>query len=255
VVEGAVPTADNGIYGMVAGRTMLDIAQEIVPQAKYTIALGTCAAFGGLPAAAPNPTGAMGVSAAVGVDTINITGCPPHPLNLVACITSYLLNDQIPPLRADGRPTFCHGERIHAGCTYPHGCLRGYNCKGPNTYNNCHRQPFNQESWCVKVEHQCIGCSEPGFWDVNAPFYNPMWAAMLWAYRRDAAAHEFQATTSCTSCHSSAFLDDKRKDWWDDSRRFQYEIHDEHDINTQTNRSCVKCHTEVIGSTDDPIDD
>jgi [NiFe] hydrogenase small subunit len=83
IVEGAIPTADNGVYGMIGGRTMLDIAQTIIPQAGYTIALGTCAAYGGLPAAAPNPTGA------IGVNTINITGCPPHPMNLVACITSY----------------------------------------------------------------------------------------------------------------------------------------------------------------------
>ena len=97
VVEGAIPTADNGVYGMIGGRTMLDIAQSVIPQAKYTIALGSCAAYGGLPAAAPNPTGAKGVKDAIGVDTINITGCPPQPMNLVACITSYLLNDQMPP--------------------------------------------------------------------------------------------------------------------------------------------------------------
>ena len=59
VVEGAIPTAQNGVFGMVGGKTMLSIAQEIIPQAKViggspaVIAMGTCAAYGGLPAAFP----------------------------------------------------------------------------------------------------------------------------------------------------------------------------------------------------------
>ena len=61
VVEGAIPTADDGVYGMVGGKTMLEIAQSVIPRAKHTICFGTCSAYGGLPAAAPNPTGAKGV--------------------------------------------------------------------------------------------------------------------------------------------------------------------------------------------------
>ena len=66
VVEGAIPTADNGIYGMIVGRTMLSIAQEICPKSKAVISLGNCASYGGLPAAFPNPTGAIGVENALG---------------------------------------------------------------------------------------------------------------------------------------------------------------------------------------------
>ncbi len=190
VVEGAIPTADGGVYGMIGGRTMLEIAQSIIPRAKHTICLGTCSAFGGLSAAAPNPTGAKGVSDALGVDTINITGCPPHPMNLVACITNYLLFDQMPPLRSDNRPYFCHGRRIHQQCPRPYGCLRDYNCKGPSTYNNCHQQLYNDESWCVKVEHPCIGCSEAGFWDNNAPFYKTKCKSMLHTCRHEAVPNE-----------------------------------------------------------------
>ncbi len=74
VVEGAIPTANNGVYGMVGGRTMLEIAQSVIPRAKHTICFGTCAAFGGLPAAAPNPTGAKGV---VGCRPFAATADPP----------------------------------------------------------------------------------------------------------------------------------------------------------------------------------
>lgn len=254
VVEGAIPTADGGVYGMIGGRTMLDIAQSVIPQAKHTICFGTCSSYGGLPAAAPNPTGAMGVAEALGADTINLTGCPPHPMNLVACIASYLLNNQMPSLRSDGRPYFCHGERVHSNCPAPHGCMEGYNCKGPWTYNNCHQQPYNEESWCVKVEHQCIGCSEPGFWDRNAPFYNPMWISMLHTYRRDAVAHENQTTASCTPCHSSGLFE-QEESHQTDPRKFQQAMHHKHEINLQTNSGCANCHVDAPGGTTARIDD
>ncbi|MDJ0781274.1 MAG: hydrogenase small subunit [Desulfosarcinaceae bacterium] len=254
VVEGAIPTANNGAYGMIGGRTMLDIAQTVIPQAKHTIALGTCAAYGGLPAAAPNPTGAKGVKDAIGVSTINITGCPPHPMNLVATITSYLLNNQMPALRSDGRPYFCHGDTIHSGCPTPHGCMEGYNCKGPRTYNNCHQQAYNEESWCIQVEHQCIGCSEPGFWDAHAPFYNPMWVPMFSTYRPTAIPHEDQKTASCNRCHGGGIFEEEEA-VQSDPRRFQQAMHREHEIRLMTNRSCANCHPEAPGGTYEQIID
>lgn len=55
VVEGSVPTAGNGISSMIGGKTMLNIAGEILLKAKEVIARGTCAAYGGLAAASPTP--------------------------------------------------------------------------------------------------------------------------------------------------------------------------------------------------------
>jgi hydrogenase small subunit len=62
VVEGAVPTAQGGMYGTVGERgekelTIADQVEELGRKAAAVIALGTCAAFGGIPAAAPNPSG------------------------------------------------------------------------------------------------------------------------------------------------------------------------------------------------------
>ena len=175
-------------------------------------------------------------------------------MNLVALITSYLLNGTMPPRRSDGRPTFCHGQTIHRTCSVPHGCLEGYNCKGPRTYNNCHKQLFNGESWCVQVEHQCIGCSEPGFWDNNAPFYNPMWASMFHTYRRDAVAHENQTTASCNRCHGPDIFEEEESHQ-SNPRKFQQEMHREHDMNIMTNIGCANCHTDAPGGTTDPIHD
>jgi len=179
VVEGAIPTADGGIYGMVGGRTMLSIAQEICPAAKAVIALGTCASFGGLPAAAPNPTGAMGVRDALGagveVPVVNLSGCPPNPVNLTAVIADYLLNGSLPSLDSSGRPLFAYRNSVHSQCPYDDyesRCLEDHGCKGKQCRNNCPSVKFNDgTSWPVQVGHPCIGCSEPDFWDTMTPFY------------------------------------------------------------------------------------
>ncbi len=177
VVEGAIPTAQNGIYGTIGGRTMLDIAQTVIPKAKAVIAYGTCSSFGGLAAAAPNPTGAKGVKDALGVPTINISGCPPSPLTLVSALSSYLLNNKIPPLDALGRPLFAYGSRVHDRCPKPYGCLEGLGCKGKRTYGNCPTVKFNDAtSWDIQAGHHCIGCSEPAFWDQFAPLYSKEFA-------------------------------------------------------------------------------
>ncbi|MEE4137195.1 MAG: hydrogenase small subunit, partial [Desulforhopalus sp.] len=61
VVEGAIPTAENGIHCMIAGKTAMEILAEVAPKATAIIAIGSCATFGGIQAADPNPTGAVGV--------------------------------------------------------------------------------------------------------------------------------------------------------------------------------------------------
>jgi len=65
VVEGSIPTGANGAYCTIGGRSAIQIAREVCGQAAATIAVGTCASFGGIPAARPNPTGAVAVADAV----------------------------------------------------------------------------------------------------------------------------------------------------------------------------------------------
>jgi [NiFe] hydrogenase small subunit len=193
VVDGSIPTKDNGIYGTIAGKTFLEIAKEVCPKAAATICIGTCASFGGLPAAAPNPTGAKGVSEALGIKTVNIPGCPPNPINFVGTVVNYLLFGKLPDLDDKGRPLFAYGQLVHDQCPrrghFEAGefvksfdspeaaqgwCLYEMGCKGPDTYNNCPLVKFNDgTSWPVQAGHPCIGCSEPGFWDKMTPFYKP----------------------------------------------------------------------------------
>ncbi len=192
VVEGAIPTADNGIYCKIAGRTAMDILAEIGPQAAAVLALGTCASFGGIQAAAPNPTGAKGVQDLLsGVPIVNIPGCPPNPVTFLGTVLHYLTFKRLPNCDNLGRPLFAYGRRIHDHCErrahfdegrfaeefgdfgHKNGyCLYKVGCKGPETFSNCPAVRFNDvDVWPVSVGHGCVGCTEPNFWDTMTPFY------------------------------------------------------------------------------------
>jgi hydrogenase small subunit len=106
VVEGSIPTGADGAYCTIGGRSALQIAREVCGKAAATIAMGTCATFGGLPAAAPNPTGALGVADAVpGVkNLINLSACPANVENLTALLVYFLTFKHWPPsTRGGGR--------------------------------------------------------------------------------------------------------------------------------------------------------
>jgi len=193
VVEGAIPTGANGAYCTIGGRAAIDIAREVCGGAAATIAIGTCATFGGIPAASPNPTGALGVADAVpGVkNLINLSACPANVENLTAVIVYYLTFKKWPPLDHLRRPLFAYGKSIHDNCErrahYDAGqyveawgdeghregyCLYKMGCKGPATFQNCPNVRWNGgTNWPIGCGHPCIGCAEPDFWDRMTPFY------------------------------------------------------------------------------------
>jgi [NiFe] hydrogenase small subunit len=194
VVEGSIATRFDGGYGKIGGRTFLEIAKEVVPNALATIAIGACATYGGIPAAKPNPGGYKGVTDAIGVNTVNIAGCPPNPVNFVGTVVNYLLLGKLPAVDNLGRPLFAYGKTIHDQCprrahfendefVEEFGseeaamgyCLYKVGCRGPETYNNCPIVKFNDgTSWPVEAGHPCLGCSEPNFWDRFTPFYEEL---------------------------------------------------------------------------------
>lgn len=202
VFEGSVPLGEKGHYLTIGphGQTGAEITKKIAQNALVVINAGTCAAFGGIPMAAPNPTGAMGVQEflrreGVRVPVINLPGCPVNSINIVGTILEYVLFGRLPQLDAYGRPLWAYGQRIHDKCErrghfdageFVEGwndlkglkegyCLYKVGCKGPFTYNNCGVVRYNQgTSWPIQVGRGCIGCSEPGFWDTMTPFEAPV---------------------------------------------------------------------------------
>lgn len=194
VVEGSIPTAENGVHCTIGGRTAADIAHEVCSGAAATIAIGTCAAYGGIPAAAPNPTAALGVADAMpDLDpVINLPACPANAANLTALVVYYLTYERWPPLDRYQRPLFAYGKSIHDACErrahYDAGqyveqwgdeghregyCLYKVGCKGPVTFQNCPNVGWNDgTNWPIGCGHPCIGCAEPDFWDKMTPFYS-----------------------------------------------------------------------------------
>jgi hydrogenase small subunit len=192
VVEGGIPTADDGVYCMIGGRPFRDVVREVTAGALATIAVGSCAFDGGLPAASGGPTGAVGVGqVASGGVVVNLPGCPMNVDNLAATIVHYLTWKQWPVTDSRQRPLFAYGGLIHNQCErrahFEFGefvlawgdeasqkgwCLYKMGCKGPEAYANCPSQQFDSgTSWPVRAGAGCIGCTMPGFWDAMSPFY------------------------------------------------------------------------------------
>lgn len=184
VVDGSIPTVKA--YSTIAGISNLDMLEEAAAGAAAILAVGTCAAYGGLPKAAPNPTGAVSVADLVtDKPIVNIPGCPPIPVVITGVVAQYLTMGALPALDHAGRPLAFYGENIHDRCYrrpfYDRGqfaetfddegarkgwCLYRLGCKAPETYNACANLKWNQGvSFPIQSGHGCIGCSEPNFWD------------------------------------------------------------------------------------------
>jgi NiFe hydrogenase small subunit HydA len=154
--------------------TFQEAATRLASKASKVVAVGTCASWGGIPAAPPNPTKVKGVAAATGVSTINIAGCPPHP-DWVAGAVVQLLNDT--PIAVDqwGRPTSLYSGTVHSQCPRNGGeqaitygvdgaCMIYLGCQGPVTTANCPTAKWNnQQNWCIDANARCLACTEPSF--------------------------------------------------------------------------------------------
>ncbi len=188
IVEGAVPMAMDGKYLRIGpkGETGVELLQKCAKDAALVLAVGSCALDGGIVAAEPNPTGAVGVAEALGRDDIiNLPGCPTNPTNIVGTLLSYLMFEELPPLDKFNRPLWAYEGRVHDNCErrghYELGefvkewgdigakkgyCLYEMGCKGPYTNVNCPTMKFNGgTSWPVQAGHGCMGCVEKGFVD------------------------------------------------------------------------------------------
>jgi len=198
IVDGSIPTAKNGVYGSIGERnhqpvSMVERVVEFSRDALAVMAVGTCATFGGIPAAAPNPTGCQGLkelleSKGIKTPVINVAGCPPHPDWFVGTVASLLLSglpsaDQLDDF---GRPLTFYGKLIHENCqrrayfdegkfAKKHGdpgCLYELGCKGPITYADCPTRLWNTGvNWCVGSGGGCHGCTQPEFPDLVSPLY------------------------------------------------------------------------------------
>ena len=206
-VEGAVPVAYDGKCCVVAEAdhhevTMTEVTKVLAANAAAVLAVGTCAADGGIPAGKGNEPGARGVSAflkkeGIPAPVINIPGCPPQPDWIVGTIALALqkikekgleagLAEVVSLLDSEGRPLPFYGRNVHENCPYlgkydegkfsatfteKDGCRYDLGCKGPGAYCDSFERKWNGVNWCV-ANAICIGCTEPSFPDGQSPFYS-----------------------------------------------------------------------------------
>ena len=193
VVDGSIPLGNPG-YSTIAGISNLDMLIDTAKGAAAIIAVGTCATYGGIPHANPNPTGAVSVGDIIkDKPIINVPGCPPIPVVITGVLAHYLTFGSLPELDHIGRPRAFYGSSIHDRCYrrpfYDKGqfaetfddegarkgwCLFKLGCKGPTTYNACATTKWNNgTSFPIESGHPCLGCSEPDFWD-GGGFYKAL---------------------------------------------------------------------------------
>jgi hydrogenase small subunit len=180
--------------------------RRMAPGAAAVIAIGTCATWGGIPAAYGNPTGSMSVMdflgtdyrSALGLPVVNIPGCSPVGDNFTETVAAVLLFLQglgpLPELDDLGRPAWLFSETVHRHCVragyYEEGsfaksfgdrqCLVEVGCWGPVVQCNiASRGAINHIGGCMNVGGACIGCTMPGFPDRFAPFYKAPAGALI----------------------------------------------------------------------------
>lgn len=204
-IEGAMLLGPHGSgrFHLLAGtgRPMIDWVRALAGRARHVLAIGSCAAFGGISAAGSNPTAACGLQfdgttpggllgadfrATAGLPVINIAGCPTHP----DWITETLIGLAGGTLDAAGldefaRPRFYADLLVHHGCARnefyefkasaekngDRGCLMEHlGCKGTQAHADCNLRPWPGGGSCTDGGYPCIRCTEPGFEEPGHPF-------------------------------------------------------------------------------------
>ena len=205
-VEGSLLRGPNGTgrFHLLAGTgvPMIDWVGALAAVATHVVAVGSCAAWGGITATGPNVTEACGLQfdgdrpggllgaefvARGGLPAINVAGCPTHPGwvvdTLMALAAGLFSADDLDPLQ---RPRFYADQLVHHGCTRNEyyefkasaekpsdlGCMMEHmGCKGTQAHADCNTRLWNGEGSCTRGGYACISCTEPGFQDPGHPYH------------------------------------------------------------------------------------
>jgi ferredoxin hydrogenase small subunit len=205
-VEGAILRGPQGSgrFHLLAGsgRPMMLWVQELAARARHVVAVGSCAAWGGVSATGANATEACGLQygngqpggllgaafrADSGLPVINVAGCPTHPgwvLDTLMALAGDALHAD--DLDALARPRFYADQLVHHGCSRNEyyefkasaekpsdlGCLMEHmGCKGTQAHADCNTRLWNGDGSCTRGGYACISCTEPGFQDPGHAYH------------------------------------------------------------------------------------
>jgi len=204
-VEGSLLRGPHGSgrFHMLSGtgESMISWVRALASRARHVVAVGSCAAYGGVTAAGVNPTDACGLQydgdtpggllgadfrAAGGLPVINIAGCATHPdwvnETLIALARGSMTREDLDYV---GRPRFYAGQLVHHGCPRnefyefkasaekpsDQGCLMEHlGCKGTQAHADCNLRLWNGSGSCLRGGYACIRCTDPGFEEPGHPF-------------------------------------------------------------------------------------
>lgn len=205
-IEGALLRGPRGTgrFHMLAGTDapMTDWVRRLSARARHVVAVGSCAAWGGITAGGSNPTDACGLQyeddrpggllgaefrAAGGLPVVNIAGCPTHPGWVIGTLMALAAGQLgVDDLDSFARPRFYADQLVHHGCTrneyYEYkasaakpsdlGCLMEHmGCKGTQVHADCNIRLWNGEGSCTRGGYACIACTEPGFQEPGHAFH------------------------------------------------------------------------------------
>jgi Ni,Fe-hydrogenase I small subunit len=198
LIEGSVLCGPEGtgLYNRLAGadRSMLDWVRALAPRADYCVAIGSCAAYGGVPAGAPDPTDACGLQylgleaggalgagyrSRKGLPVVNIAGCAPHPGWIMETLGALALGRfAARDMDGFGRPRLFADHLAHHGCSRnefyefkasaedvsERGCLMEHlGCKATQAVGDCNQRAWNGSGSCTLAGSTCIACTSPAF--------------------------------------------------------------------------------------------
>ena len=186
----------TGRFHMLAGtgKSMMHWLQDLSQYARYTIAMGSCAAYGGITAAGNNPGDACGLQyegtkpggilgedylSKAGLPVINVAGCPTHP-NWVTETLMLLADEQFSHEDIDQyhRPRMYADHLVHHGCPRNEyyefkasaekasdlGCMmENMGCLGTQAHADCNTRLWNGDGSCLRGGYACINCTAPEF--------------------------------------------------------------------------------------------
>jgi hydrogenase small subunit len=146
-VEGSIINGPDGtgLFDTFHRQPKRDVVAALCDRAEHVIAMGSCAAFGGIPAAPPNPSESVGLQftnarpgglldpewrSRSGLPVVNLSGCPVDAATMIETL-DLLLDGQLPELNRHQQPSTvrpCLADPVHRKCATAEKV--GYACYG-----------------------------------------------------------------------------------------------------------------------------
>jgi NiFe hydrogenase small subunit HydA len=191
-VEGSILRGPRGTgrYDEIFGKPKKDLVASLANRARYILAIGTCASYGGIGANTEieatgmqflreEKGGFLGeeFTSASGMPVINLPGCPCHCDVVVGTLIAIGSGAQL-ELDEYNTPVEWYGMMVHQGCTRNEyheyrveerkfgekGCMFFHlGCHGPLVRGPCNKMLWNNRSSKTRVGVPCFGCTRPDF--------------------------------------------------------------------------------------------